>query len=113
MRILTAVSNRFLMGGAEHHLRTLIPALRARGHHVALLYENPGPPHAPTIDEAGAGLPSWCASSKALDELLHELRSWRVDIVYVHGLSDPDLEAALLKHFPAVLCAHNYYGTCV
>lgn len=113
MRILIAVDNRFLMGGAEHHVRALIPGLQAHRHHVGLLYERPGTPGEPTIDAGLDRVPCWWSGGKAVSALLHELRTWGPDVVYIHGLADPALEAALLDQFPAVLCAHNYYGTCI
>jgi glycosyltransferase involved in cell wall biosynthesis len=113
MRILIAVGNRFLMGGTEHHVRRLIPALRARGHELALVVEREGSASQPTIDAAQESLPCWCYRSEAGPLLPPELHSWKPDIVYVHGLADPGLEAALVEQFPAVLCAHNYYGTCI
>jgi glycosyltransferase involved in cell wall biosynthesis len=113
MRVLIAVANRFLMGGAEQHVRTLIPGLRGRGHDVAMVYENPSHPGIPTIDQEWEEFSSWRYEKNNLPGLLQELSAWRPDVVYVHGLDDPDLDDALTHHFPAVLFAHNYYGTCI
>jgi glycosyltransferase involved in cell wall biosynthesis len=41
------------------------------------------------------------------------LREWRPDVIYAHGLRQPLLEKAVQAVAPAVLLAHNYYGTCI
>jgi glycosyltransferase involved in cell wall biosynthesis len=33
--------------------------------------------------------------------------------LFVHGLTDPDIERRLLDVAPSVLLAHSYYGTCI
>jgi glycosyltransferase involved in cell wall biosynthesis len=113
MRILIGVSNRSLLGGAEHYLCALIPGLQGRGHEVALLYEQPGAPADRTIDAGRAGLPCWCIRDEPLPALLRRLDSWDPGVVYLHGLLDAAVETALVDRFPAVLFAHNYYGTCI
>src|SRR5438132_30986 len=35
------------------------------------------------------------------------------DLIYAHGLLDPELEARTLAIAPGVFCAHAYYGTCI
>jgi glycosyltransferase involved in cell wall biosynthesis len=112
MRILVASNNRFLMGGAEHYLRMLIPGLRDRGHDVALVYENLAPPDVPTIDQGWEGFLSWRYEQGDFPGLLKKLLSWQPDVVYSHGVS-LGLENRLVEHFPTVLCAHGYFGTCI
>jgi glycosyltransferase involved in cell wall biosynthesis len=34
-------------------------------------------------------------------------------VILVNGLNDPKLEEFFVSGFPAVLLAHNYYGTCI
>ena len=41
------------------------------------------------------------------------LRAWSPDLVYVHGLQDPQIEQQLQGIAPSVCFAHNYYGTCI
>ena len=44
---------------------------------------------------------------------IERIRRWSPDVVYAHGLLDPELERQLLASAPAVLFAHGYYGTCI
>lgn len=112
MRILIASGNRSLQGGAEHHLCSLLPALRARGHQLALLHEMPGGAADSTIDQGCQAIPCWGTSELGTAAVLERAAAWRPDLVYVHGLADPCLEDTLTRDYPSALCAHNYYGTC-
>jgi glycosyltransferase involved in cell wall biosynthesis len=106
MRILIATHHRALVGGIETYLREAIPALRGRGHEVALAFETPAAAGQDAIDE---GLAWWTG-----DELcLRRIRDWRPDVVFGHGVAGVKLEEALLDVAPAVLFAHGYHGTCV
>lgn len=103
MRVLIATIYRNVAGGVETYLRDLIPALRSRGHEVALLHEVPADRSRPTVDGDG---PAWCGDLRAVPQ-------WRPDVVYAQGLIDPGLEEALVASYPTVLFAHNYHGTCL
>ncbi len=48
-----------------------------------------------------------------LDAAISALRGWHPDVIYAHGFADPAVEARTLEAAPAVLFAHNYYGTCI
>ncbi len=111
MRILLANANRALVGGAESYLGALIPALAARGHRVALLYERTAGPERATVD-GETGIPAWGAHDLGPERALAEAARWQPEIAYCHGLASPALERAILDRWPAVLFAHNYYGTC-
>jgi glycosyltransferase involved in cell wall biosynthesis len=102
VKVLLAGANRQVVGGAETYLRAVIPALRASGLEIALFHERIPQPDTPTVDDGA--IPSWTDVARAA--------GWQPDVVYVHGLASPDLERQLLDRFPAVLFAHNYYGTC-
>src|SRR5262245_50873639 len=112
MRILLVVTSRFIAGGAEHHVRTVLPGLVARGHEIALMYEKPAAAGRPTIDDTVPGIPSWHARDSDPADALLAAEDWRPDLAYVHGVAQPALEAKIVRRFVAVLCAHNYYGTC-
>lgn len=112
MRILFALANRFLMGGAEHHVRTVLPGLAARGHQLAVVYERPSIPGKPAIDDAVPGAPCWEGGGSENASAVRAAMEWMPDLAYVHGLVDPTLETAIVRRIPTVLCAHNYYGTC-
>jgi glycosyltransferase involved in cell wall biosynthesis len=107
MRILVATTHRAIVGGVETYLRDLLPHLRRLGHAVALLSEQVAHPSQPAI--GSVDVPLW-----RLDEDgFGFARRWRPDVCYLHGLSEPTREEALLERFPTVLFAHNYAGTCV
>jgi glycosyltransferase involved in cell wall biosynthesis len=110
MRILIATSHRSIVGGVETYVRAVLADLAARGHDLALVYEHRAPAGA-TVDERCLGIPAWCLTDG--DDALAAAERWRPDVVYAHGLADPDREAALARRFPTVWFAHNYEGTCV
>ncbi|HXH07210.1 MAG TPA: glycosyltransferase, partial [Vicinamibacterales bacterium] len=106
MRLAIAAHTAAHLGGTETYLAAIIPALVARGHGVAFCCEA-------LAESAEAmalpdGVPRW-----RLPEAMEFLRAWRPDVVFVHGLRSPRLEASLLGLAPAVLFAHSYYGTCI
>jgi glycosyltransferase involved in cell wall biosynthesis len=100
MRILVANHTTAVVGGAESYLRAVLPLLVARGHEVRMLTDDPR--------EVPGPVPCWRGQS-SLPEITH----WAPDVAYVHGLNDPELEAWIVRTFPSVLFAHNYYGTCI
>jgi glycosyltransferase involved in cell wall biosynthesis len=110
MRILLATTHLSVVGGVETYLHALLPALRGRGHDVALLHETGAEPGRPSVDEHAPGVPRW---RLGCPDALRAAGRWRPDVCYAQGLADPDAEAALLGRFPVVLFAHNYHGTCV
>lgn len=111
MRIAAVNSSGREVGGAETYLSTILPELQGRGHEIAFWYErNDG---SERREIAPPGTTTWCAADLGVAGALEALRAWRPDVVYVHAVSDPRTEAALLDVAPAVLFAHNYYGTCI
>jgi glycosyltransferase involved in cell wall biosynthesis len=112
MRILLAGANRTIEGGAETYQRALLAALAAEGHAGALLHERPAGAGRPTVDGEPPGTPVWGITESGSSAALERAARWAPDVVYVHGLESPSLEAQLLDRWPGVLFAHNYYGTC-
>jgi glycosyltransferase involved in cell wall biosynthesis len=112
MRILIANWHRNVTGGAEKYLQALLPALRARGHEIAIAYENPVDPRRETLDPPDLPLPGWGVAELGATETLKRIAEWKPDVAYVHGLEDGGLEDALQRRYRAVLFSHNYYGTC-
>jgi glycosyltransferase involved in cell wall biosynthesis len=55
---------------------------------------------------------SWGTAELGTEVALVRTSQWRPDVVYVHGLTSPVLEARLVSAWPGVLFAHGYYGTC-
>jgi glycosyltransferase involved in cell wall biosynthesis len=112
MRIAIVNWTNRRVGGAETYLARLIPGLQATHHHLFLWHETAEPASREPIPGT-AGLPSCCANDVGVDNALRALKAWQPDVLYVHGLTNPVNEKALLAIAPAVLFAHGYYGTCI
>ena len=109
MRILIANWTRRRVGGAETYLGRVMPLLAARNHSLALAFETDEP-----ADRTPVALPEGCVPLMLTGEgAFDRIRGWNPDVVYAHGLLNPDLERRLLESAPAVLFAHAYYGTCI
>jgi glycosyltransferase involved in cell wall biosynthesis len=88
-----------------------MPALVARGHQLALLYEHPAEEGQPTVDESCPGMPAWHFADGSLS--LAEAKRWAPDICFGQGWHDADNERAIVDLFPTALFAHTYIGTCI
>lgn len=104
-------SNR-RFGGTGSYLSMIMPALHAAGHEVALWHEVDTPSDRALLPLPAAA-PMWSVSDLSLDTALEELRAWRPDLLYAHGLLEPSVERRALDVAPAVFFAHDYYGTCI
>jgi glycosyltransferase involved in cell wall biosynthesis len=112
MRIaLVNWSNR-RFGGTGSYLSTIMPALHAAGHEVALWHEVDTPADYPLLP-IPATAPVWSVSALGLPAAVGELRKWQPDLLYAHGLLEPSVEHQALEVAPAVFFAHDYYGTCI
>ncbi len=112
MRILIATRYVEVEGGTEGYLRSLIPALVARGHQIAILYEEPVSNKRARVDDGVPGLEMWRYSS--VDKSIpQEVVAWKPDIVYLQGYLSSYYESLLLDRFPVISFAHNYLGTCI
>lgn len=112
MRIAFVSHSRRKVGGTEVYLDSILPAFSRAGHAIAWLYEADPAAIQDPISSSGAGA-VWCAAELGITKSLHLLAEWRPDVIYAHGLSDPEFEAAVLGLAPSVLYVHNYYGTCI
>ncbi|WP_394832061.1 glycosyltransferase family 4 protein [Pendulispora rubella] len=110
MRIVIAAPVRTIVGGAETYLRALMPALLARGHQVALLYERDAGDPTMHIDR-GLDIPRW--QTRGESALPAGLIRWQPDVVYAQGLGFSEVEDALLEAYPAALFVHAHRGTCI
>jgi glycosyltransferase involved in cell wall biosynthesis len=86
-----------------------MPLLAARRHDLAFAFEVDEP-----AERAPVALPEGCVPLVLTgDGAFERIRAWNPDVIYVHGLLNPDLEQQLLEVALAVLFAHAYYGTCI
>ena len=112
MRIAIAYSQRTKIGGIETYLDQIIPELHRLGHSLAFFHEINGASEREKIALPN-GAPAWCVADLGAKQALSMLSDWRPDLIYAHGLAEPELESQLLKVAPAVFFAHGYYGTCI
>jgi glycosyltransferase involved in cell wall biosynthesis len=112
MRIAIAYSQRTKVGGIETYLDQVIPELHRLGHSLAFFHEINGAPEREKIALPN-GAPAWCVADLGPNRALSMLSDWRPDLIYTHGLAEPELEYQLLEVAPAVFFAHGYYGTCI
>ncbi len=111
MRIAIVNWSNRQIGGTGTYLRTVLPAL-ARDHALAFLHELDAPADVEPL-ALPAGVPRWNIETAGPAAAVDALRAWAPDLVFVNGLLDPAHEAAVLDVAPAVLLAHDYYGTCI
>lgn len=111
MRIAVASWTIRQVGGVESYLGTVIPALRARGGDIAFFHEVDIPSDRVCINTADA--PLFNAASMGLDAAAAALQAWKPDVMYTHGLRDPETFARLTAMAPSVTFIHTYLGTCV
>lgn len=112
MRLALFTHSRRRVGGVESYLEALAAGMSRRGHTVALWAENDEPPHRPPF-HLPPGAAIFGGGNADVAATLAELRKWRPDAVFTHGLLDPALEEELVAAFPALVLLHNYYGACI
>src|SRR5580698_11136731 len=112
MRIAIVTKNARVVGGVESYLDTVIPLLEAAGHEIALLYEYDAP-HASRPIGRSVNVPLWCMREIGEVRSLNSIWRWCPDLIYTHGLSDPEFEARVLVIAPAIAFAHDYRATCI
>ena len=100
------------VGGSGSYLRAVIPALVRRGHEIAFWHELGEPPDTDQL-AVPEGSRSWSVEQMGVDRALSGLHEWQPDLLFSHGLLDPEIEARTLHIAPAVFLAHAYYGTCI
>jgi glycosyltransferase involved in cell wall biosynthesis len=112
MRVAVANWNRSVVGGAESYIKGVVTALESARIELAMLSESESDTDRERI-ELSPGAPTWCVSDIGERAALAAMRAWRPDVVYVHLIESPALEARLLELAPAVLFAHSYHGMCI
>ena len=112
MRIALANCHRQVVGGAESYIKGIVPELESAGVELALLTEVESAGGRERI-ELSAGAPTWSVSEIGEQAAVDAMRAWRPDVIFVHLVESPALEASLLDVAPAVLFAHAYHGMCI
>jgi len=110
MKIVVAQDALNAEGGVESYLASIIPALRSRGHSVALLFvrREGGAPLVRDVDGPCVGV-----ESHMIDAAFAELRAWGADVCFSNNMMRLDVERRALDEWPVVKFMHGYSGTCV
>jgi glycosyltransferase involved in cell wall biosynthesis len=109
MRIVVAQDALHAEGGVETYLASVIPALRARGHSVALLFVRRR--GAPLVGEVDG--PQVAVEPPNIEAAFAELRAWGPDVCFSNNMAPLDVERRALDEWPVVKFMHGYFGTCV
>jgi glycosyltransferase involved in cell wall biosynthesis len=112
MRILIAHESAAGAGGVESYLAALMPALTARGHHVAFIHYNSRTDRGPThlLDSP---LLSASVADDGLERAVRKMRAWHPDVCFSHNMRALDVEERLAAEWPVIKMLHGYFGTCV
>jgi hypothetical protein len=106
MRVEIENRHSSIVGGAESYIKGVVTALETAGIELSLLSEVDSDPDRESID-LSPGAPTWSVSDIGERAALDAMRAWRPDVVYVHLIESPALEARLIDLAPAVLFAHS------
>lgn len=110
MRILISNEARSGGGGVESYLSSVVPALRAAGHDIALLYANTAAEQGPTTIETDA---AWSVRDVGIPAAIDAARAWRPDVCFAHNMRYLDIEDAIVAAWPTVKMMHAYAGACL
>jgi glycosyltransferase involved in cell wall biosynthesis len=110
MKIVVAQDALHAEGGVESYLAAIIPALRRRGHSIALLFVRRGgaAPLVGAVDGPSVGI-----DAQHIDWAIAELRAWGPDVCFSNNMAPLDVERRALAEWPVVKFMHGYFGTCV
>jgi glycosyltransferase involved in cell wall biosynthesis len=110
MKILVAQDALHSEGGVESYLAAIIPALRARGHSVGMLFVRRG---AGTERAGGIDGPCVAVETERIDSAFAELKRWQPDVCFSNNMAPLQVERRLLDQWPVVKFMHAYFGTCI
>ena len=110
MKILVAQDALHSEGGVESYLAAIIPALRARGHSVALLFvrRGSGSPLVGGLDGPCVGV-----DPDRMGSAFEELKAWGPDVCFSNNMAPLQVEGRLLDEWPVVKFMHGNFGTCI
>ena len=98
-------------GGVEAYLGQVVPAMRAAGLDVVFFHEVDEPRDRARIDVGD--VPVFNAAAMGIDAAVAALQAWKPDVLYMHGLRDPQTYERLTALAPSVSFIHAYFGTCI
>jgi glycosyltransferase involved in cell wall biosynthesis len=112
MRIAVLIGTRHRIGGTQTYVERVIPALVARRHNVAFLYESDGGARDQSL-QIGSEVPQWHAGQRERARALESLCNWKPDFIFLHTSIQDELRAGLLNIAPVIFFAHDCHSTCV
>ncbi len=112
MRVAVTNQFRFVAGGAETYLRSLLPQLGLRGIEVGLWYETDVQAQREMIDLPN-GSPVHCVERLGLASAKSTLADWKPDLIYNQSDPQQEWERFLFATAPIVRFVHSYEGTCI
>lgn len=110
MRVAVAAWTIRYAGGVESYLEQIVPAMRAAGIDVSFFHEVDQPSDRARIDIGD--VPVFNAA-RGVDAAATALQAWKPDVMYMHGLRDPQTYERLTALAPSVSFIHAYLGTCI
>ncbi|MFL6246008.1 MAG: glycosyltransferase family 4 protein [Thermoanaerobaculia bacterium] len=110
MKILVAQDALHSEGGVESYLAAVVPALRARGHSIAMLFVRRGR-RTPLSDQLDG--PCVGVDLGDPDDAVAQLTAWRPDVCFSNNMAPLEIERRLLDRWPVVKFMHAYFGTCI
>jgi glycosyltransferase involved in cell wall biosynthesis len=111
VRILFANDGVGDAGGVQNYLASVMPALAARGHDVALLHLDPVRAGEPS--PAPAGSPHFGLAERGMGQGIADALAWAPDVAFIHNMRPLQVDRALMDAVPAVKMMHGYFGTCI
>ena len=108
MKIVVAHESIDSVGGVETYLASIIGALQARGHGVALLYHHGGRGRLPVQPDLVLSV-----ADHGADEAFRALRAWGAEVCFSHNMAPLDVERRALAEWPVVKMMHGHFGTCI
>src|SRR6476620_5812327 len=107
MRIVVAQDSLYAAGGVDSYLRSVLPALQARGHQIRVLYQR-----------RAAGTSTGLTEAFGVDEIgveaaMAALRSFCPDVCFSHNMGPLEIDRRLVGLWPVVKMMHGYFGTCI
>jgi glycosyltransferase involved in cell wall biosynthesis len=102
------------IGGVETYLEAVLPLLQQRGHELGFWAETDVPFHRPAI-ALPIGTKFWLAKrrGRGLRDSIEQLKAWKPDVLYLHKLDRPSIEARMKEIAPVLFFAHDFHGTCI
>jgi len=113
MRIAIATRFAHRVGGVETYLESVLPALVARGHDVAVWHEFPVEPDAHVVVPPTVARQLLPGRAAGIEGTCRTIAAWRPDVIFSHGIANVALEGGLADVAPMLVMLHAYHGTCI